>query len=86
MINKVDHPVAWCLLCYELDDAREHIEKLLHVMSSDAEFDETEFRISLGHIAAHLNRAWNARDVEEELTEEQWDSFRRYPLDLEPIA
>lgn len=31
-------------------------------MADDPEYDEANFRVNLGHIYSHLNRAWNARN------------------------
>lgn len=86
MINPNDHPVAWGLLLYELEDAREHLEQLVQAMAESPGFDEHELRISLGHVFAHLNRAWNARNSESALSEAQWNAFRAFPEDFAPIA
>lgn len=86
MINKVEHPVAWSLLLYELEDAREHLGVLIKEMTTEQDFAEPELRISLGHVAAHLNRAWNSRNSTGTLSPEQRNAFREFPQDLEPIA
>ena len=43
-------------------------------------------RVDMGHILAHLNRAWARRNCTRDLTDEEWDAFREYPQDLRPIA
>ncbi len=83
MINEKDHPVTWAMLIYELDDAKEHLEALIKKMSQD-EIDEQEFRILMGHIYAHLNRACNSRnDQTEDLMQEKWDEYSQFPSDIE---
>jgi hypothetical protein len=84
MITKSEHPSAWALLCYDLDDAREHIEKLVTAMSEDPAFGEIEYRIGMAHVFAHLNRAWNARNVTGDLSKSQLNTLSGFPSDLEP--
>ena len=86
MINRRDHPVGWALLLYELSDAHEHLGKLLQTMEADSEYSEPELRGELGHVLAHLHRAWHRRDFAEDITEAQWQQFRGAPNDLEPLA
>jgi len=86
MINPKDSPVGWAMLMYELDDAHEHLGNLIKTISSDPEYTEEEFRVNLGHVLAHLNRAWRRRLVHEDMTEEEWNAAREYPDDLKPIA
>lgn len=86
MISKSEHPVAWGVLMYQLEDAHEHLSDLIREMSTGSDVGEPELRVNLGHIYAHLNRFWNARNIVESLSEEQWHSMRTFPADLEPIA
>lgn len=58
------------MLMYELDDAREALEKLVNEMKDDPEFSEEQFRIDLGHIYAHLNSAWHIRNGEKIMMKE----------------
>jgi hypothetical protein len=78
-------PVAWAMLMYDLDDAREHLDSLMAQMQHDPEFDETCFRVLLGHIYWHLNRAWNRRDVVDDQLEDSDRDAGRFPDDIEPI-
>lgn len=84
MISKEGAPVAWAALMYELEDAKEHLAALISDMSSDAEFDEENLRIDLGHIFSHLNRAWHHRKKIEGLDEAEWLEASRFPTDLDP--
>lgn len=77
---------AWFLLVDSLIDAKEHLANLINEMELPEEFDEQDFSIQLGHIYAHLNRAWNARHVEQGINSESWDSLSQFPMDIKPIG
>lgn len=85
MITRDSAPLEWSSLMYELEDAKEHLEELISKMTSDPDFDEVEFRIRLGHIYSHLNRAWNRRDLIGEEYGEQWLQHSQFPVDLTPV-
>jgi hypothetical protein len=85
MINKEVDPVEWAGLMYELEDAREHLVALIVDIEKDSEFDETDFRIQLGHVYSHLNRAWHRRNLNRDLSDEEWTNASKFPKDLEPI-
>ena len=84
MIDKKLQKVEWAAFMYELEDAREHLEKLIKDLEQSADYGEEEFRIDLGHVYAHLNRAWrrSARD----LADDEWDAASRFPDDLTPAG
>jgi hypothetical protein len=87
MINNKENPVAWAMLITELDEAREHLEDLINEMSeSGAIDDESEFSVYLGHVYAHLNRAWHSRNQDEEISEKQWLVFSQFPKDIKPVG
>ncbi|MGB5536991.1 MAG: hypothetical protein WBN08_13930, partial [Thiogranum sp.] len=86
MISNAKEPVAWALLLTELDEAREHLEKLVNVMNHAGTIDDSEFAVYLGHVYAHLNRAWNSRNQNNEITEDQWPVFSQFPRDLDPVG
>lgn len=86
MINSKANPVEWTMLMYELEDAHEHLSKLIHKMQESGSIDVESYAVDVAHIYAHLNRAWNSRDFVGEMDDSQWESFRPYPNDLEPIA
>jgi hypothetical protein len=85
MINKQKHPVAWAALMYELEDAREHLSHLISEIESDPDYSEGNFRVDLGHVYAHLNRAWHGRNAVNGLPEKDWQSASQFPQDLEPV-
>lgn len=85
MISKESAPAAWSTLMYELEDAQEHLATLISKMSSQVDYGEVNLRIDLGHVFAHLNRAWHLRDLTEDLDQEQWQRASQFPKDLDPI-
>ncbi|MBY0572262.1 MAG: hypothetical protein K2P84_01160 [Undibacterium sp.] len=86
MIDKDKNPVEWAGLMYQLEDAHEHLGKLISEMMNDPEFDEEIFKIQLGHVCAHLNRAWYSRHANRYITEETWITASQFPDDLDPIG
>jgi len=60
MISQAENPVAWAMFVYELADAQEALNDLMKELA-DGAIDADEFRIDIGHVYAHLNRAWYRR-------------------------
>ncbi len=83
MITKETAPLGWSGLMYELEDAKEHLSNLIFEIENDHEYDEVNFRIDLGHVFSHLNRAWHRRNAPDGLTEEQWIEASEFPTDLD---
>ena len=86
MINSKNNPVQWALWLDEFDEPREHLDRLIAALAAESDYDESRLRVDLGHVMAHLNRAWARRNIPRDLTDEEWESFREYPKDLQPIA
>ena len=86
MINRRDHPVSRTQFMAELDDAHEHLGKLIQDMTQDPAYGDSELRVDLGHVLAQLHRAWYCRDKPVNLTDHEWEVAREAPSDLEPIA
>jgi hypothetical protein len=86
MINAKDHSVAWASFVTELDEAREHLEALSEKLVREGSCDESDLAVDLGHIYAHLNRAWHSRDQDDAITSEQWQEFSGFPTDLTPVG
>ena len=88
MLTKADHPTGCAMLLYELADAHEHLGKLVAQMNGDGAIDEEDYRVQLGHVFAHLNRAWHGRD-DVKLADISEDEFVKqqseYPIDLKPV-
>jgi hypothetical protein len=85
-MNRDAQPVEWASFLDELDDAREHLAELVQSLQDAGSFDEAELRVNLGHVYAHLNRAWHSRAHSGEITEALWPKFSRFPNDLEPVG
>jgi hypothetical protein len=86
MISDAEHPVEWAMLTTELDDAREHLESLINEMTKAGLIDEADYAVQLGHVCAHLNRAWNSRSLEGEISEDEWEMYSQFPKDLQPVG
>ena len=73
----------------ELEDAYEHLGDLIKEMQKDGRVDSESYAVDVAHVFAHLNRAWNSREFlgeMGEMGEKQWEEYRSFPNDLEPIA
>lgn len=88
VLTNAEHPVAWARLMYELADARQHLEALIDQMAAEGTIDESDFRVQLGHVFAHLNRAWHGRDDTQldEVSGELHAERSKFPGDLEPVG
>lgn len=86
MINQKNNYVGYAMLLTELDDAREHLEALVNEMKNSGSINESDFAVDLGHVYAHLNRAWHARNQTSEITSEQHATFSEFPRDLKPVG
>ena len=86
MLMNAEHPVAWAMLMYELSDAHEHLGELITQMNAAGEIDEPEFYVYIGHVYAHLNRAWHGRNDPnlDQLSDEKLIEHRKFPTDLQP--
>ncbi len=71
---------------YELTDAKEHLENLIRKIAKDDECCEEAFRVDLGHVFAHLNRAWHCRDRKDDDEEAVWETISKFPTDLDPVG
>lgn len=86
MINRHSNPLGWSHLLDDLADAHEHLGNLLAAIQAEPGYSDAEFRIDLGHVYAHLNRAWRRRNVPEDFTSQEWDQAGAFPDDIEPVA
>ncbi|MBN2194832.1 MAG: hypothetical protein JW751_18595 [Polyangiaceae bacterium] len=86
MIDSQSRPIEWSRFLDQLDEARVHLEELVLRLDEEGYCDEAWLRVALGHIYAHLNRAWHARSHTDEVTEALWLLFSQFPADVEPVA
>lgn len=85
VISKKDDPVEWAALMYELEDAKEHLERLISDLESEPEYDEPNLRIDLGHVYSHLNRAWHRRNLKSDFNDKEWSEASQFPTDCDPV-
>ena len=83
MINLKQNPVEWASLMYELDDLHEHLESLIKEMNQVGEISAEEYRVQIGHLYAHLNRAWNSRNATADAVEKDFEMLTKFPSDIE---
>ncbi len=86
MIEREKHPLGWYAMLDELSDAHEHLGKLLEDLQHAADYGEVECRIDLGHVYAHLNRAWYQRQLEDYFPHDEWEAASQFPADLAPVG
>ena len=86
MISNRQNPVEWAMLLTELDEAREHLESLIDSMNAADGYDDEDFAVELGHIFAHLNRAWNSRAHVGDIPDETSSRYTQFPTDLYPVG
>ena len=86
MLSRAENPVAWTMLLIEMEEAHEHLRELLAQLRPQGPIDDYEFAVHLGHVYAHLNRAWHARHQVTEITEAQWEPFSQFPVDVRPVG
>ena len=88
MLLHQEHPVAWAMLLYELADAHEHLGGLLAQMQAAGGVEESDFAVQLGHVFAHLNRAWHGRNDPQldAVPDDQHAERSQYPTDLPPVG
>jgi hypothetical protein len=84
MIDKKDQPVEWAAFMYELTDALEHLQNLIKDIEQSQDYNDDDFRVDLGHVYAHLNRAW--RRSAGSLADSDWEAASQFPNDLAPIG
>ncbi|RBP47007.1 hypothetical protein [Arenicella xantha] len=82
MINLKQNPTEWARLMYELDDLKDHLSTLIDEMNSSGEISIEEYQVQVGHLYAHLNRAWNSRDATAEVVEKNLKNFTEFPKDI----
>lgn len=90
MIDKENNYVEWALLMYQLEDAYEHLGDLIKEMTKDKkpsedDFCEIDFSVHLAHIYAHLNIAWNTRNLTKAYEMKDREKLIQFPTDIEPF-
>ena len=86
MIEKKTHPESWAYFMTELEDAQEHLAVLIRELHQAGSVDGAELSVDLGHVYAHLNRAWYRHRLKTDFPEEEWKEASAYPSDLHPVG
>jgi hypothetical protein len=84
MIDRKLQPVEWAALLYELGDALAHLGSLIKDIEARPGYSDGDLRVDLGHVYAHLNRAW--WQSSKPLSEDDWELASRFPDDLAPAG
>ena len=74
-------------LLFNLEEAKEAIDQLISDINNDPDYDVGNYIVDMQHIYSHINSAWNGKDFDsnhEELTDELYQKFTKFPDDLEP--
>ena len=83
-LSEAENPVEWAMF-YELFDAQEHLEELIAELAGGS-IDADKLRIDIGHVYAHLNRAWYRSKGASEIPDAQWDVASAFPQDVTPVG
>ncbi len=86
MIDRKNHPEAWAYFIAELEDAQEHLAVLIRELHDAGSVDGAELSVDLGHVYAHMNRAWYRHRLRTDLPEEEWEQASAYPRNLHPVG
>ena len=74
-------------ILFQLNDALEQLQKTIHALKTDPEYDFGEYFVEMGHLYHHVNTAWNARDATDEQCREcaavDFNRWQRFPKDEE---
>ena len=62
------------------------MDSLTRKMVAKGTIDESGYRVEVGHIYAHLNRAWNTRRRTTEVLEDEWEQASQFPTDILPVG
>jgi len=69
-----------------IEEALEELERIRDKVNSK-NIDDVEFKIALQHVYHHLNFSWNVRNQKtekyENLTDDEFIKWGKYPLDLD---
>lgn len=79
--------VARSMVAFELEEAAQHLNRLARRLATEPGYGDPEFRVDLGHVYAHLNRAWNRRAASADApTDDQFEAWSQFPADVPPVG
>ena len=74
-------------IIYNLKEASESLERIIHDFKNDLDYDKEEYSIDMQHIYHHLNTAWNSRfstsDQSIKCSDEDFRTWRQFPNDID---
>lgn len=73
------------MLAYEIEDAIGHLQALGKSLTPGGSIEPEDYRIQVGHVYAHLNRAWYGRNRTGDQTPELFELESKFPSDLDPV-
>ena len=75
------------IVLFHLREAAEQLKETIQELERNADYGKEEFQVQIGHLYHHVNTAWNGRDQTdaqfEKCTDEDFERFRRFPLESE---
>lgn len=71
---------------FELTDAQEHLAALIRDLDGAGNVETSAFAVDLGHVFAHLNRAWYRHKVADDIPDSEWEAASAFPRDLSPVG
>ena len=70
-------------ILFHLREAKEELDRTIHDLEIDPDYDIGEFVVGMGHLYHHLNTAWNGRDAPRErhrdCAQHDFDTWRKFP-------
>lgn len=74
-------------ILFHLREAKEELDRIIHELETDPEYEYGAFLVNMGHLYHHLNTAWNGQDASRErhrdCVQEDFDSWRKFPTNAE---
>lgn len=75
---------------FQLREAQEAIAQTIADMEKDAEYEDVDLQVDIGHIYHHINTAWNARNESAAKTtkcdNDDFARWRQFPNDIDLCA
>lgn len=72
---------------FHLKEALEEINKTIKEITTEADYDDSEFSVAMAHLYHHINSAWNARNASDEeakeCSEANFQIWRHFPTDID---
>jgi hypothetical protein len=74
-------------ILFHLREAKEELDRTIHKLETDAEYEFDDFVAGMGHLYHHLNSAWNGRDAcrerHRDCAQHDFEAWRKFPSNAE---